>query len=93
MTGRLARRSVAPHHVVLSLPAAAPTRVSPSARVSLPGCRVLKGFVMLVLFLLVGRTARALGPFVDETGRLLRDCVAYPRKGLHRLFGEPGRRG
>ncbi len=46
----------------------------------------LKAFVALVLCLLVNRTARALGPFVDETGRLLRDCVAYLRKGLRRLF-------
>jgi len=50
------------------------------------GVAVLKGFVMLVLFLLVGRTARALGPFVDETGRLLRDCVSYLRKGLRHLL-------
>jgi len=50
------------------------------------GATVLKAFVMLVLFLLVGRTARALGPFVDETGRLLRDCVSYLRKGLRRLL-------
>jgi len=40
---------------------------------NISGVAVLKGFVMLVLFLLVGRTARALGPFVDETGWLLRD--------------------
>ncbi len=50
------------------------------------GATVLKGFVMLVLLLLVGRTARALGPFVDETGRLLRDCVSYLRKGLRHLL-------
>jgi len=50
------------------------------------GATVVKGFVMLVLFLLVGRTARALGPFVDETGRLLRDCVSYLRKGLRHLL-------
>ncbi len=53
---------------------------------------VLKAFVVLVLFLLVGRTARAIGPFVDETGRLLRDCVAYCRKALRRPFGRPGQR-
>jgi len=53
------------------------------------GIAVLKGFVMFVLFLLVGRTARALGPFVDETGRLLRDCVVSLRKGLRQLFGQP----
>ncbi len=53
------------------------------------GATVLKGFVMLVLFLLVGRTAHALGPFVDETGRLLRDCVVYLRKGLRRLVDRP----
>jgi len=53
------------------------------------GATVVKGFVMLVLFLLVGRTARALGPFIDETGRLLRDCIVYLRKGLRRLFGQP----
>ncbi len=51
------------------------------------GATVLKGFVMLVLLLLVGRTAHALGPFVDETGRLLRDCVVYLRQGLRCLFG------
>lgn len=50
------------------------------------GATVLKGFVLLVLLLLVGRTARALGPFVDETGRLLRDCVSYLRKGLRHLL-------
>ncbi len=50
------------------------------------GATVLKAFVMLVLLLLVGRTARALGPFVDETGRLLRDCVAYLRIGLRHLL-------
>lgn len=53
------------------------------------GATVVKGFVMLVLLLLVGRTARALGPFVDETDRLLRDCVAYLRTGLRHLVGEP----
>jgi len=52
------------------------------------GITVLKGFVMLVLFLLVGRTARALEPFIDETGRLMRDCIVYLRKGLRRLFGQ-----
>jgi hypothetical protein len=30
------------------------------------GATVVKGFVMLVLLLLVGRTARAPGPFVDD---------------------------
>ncbi len=53
------------------------------------GITVVKGFVILVLFLLVGRTAHALGPFVDETGRLLRDCVVYLRRGLRRLVGQP----
>lgn len=54
---------------------------------------VLKAFVVLVLCPLVGRTSRALGSFIDETGRLLRDCVAYLRKGLRCLFGRPGRHG
>jgi len=53
------------------------------------GATVVKGFVMIVLFLVVGRTARALGPFIDDSGRLLRDCVVYLRKGLRQLFGQP----
>jgi hypothetical protein len=47
---------------------------------------VFKVFLVMVLGLLVGRTARAIGPFIDETGRMLRDCVVYLRKGLRRLF-------
>lgn len=47
---------------------------------------LLKVFAMLVLFLLVRRTADACGPFVDETGRLLRDCVAYVRTVLRHLL-------
>ncbi len=47
---------------------------------------VFKVFLVLVLYLLVGRTARAIGPFIDETGRMLRDCVVYLRKGLRRLL-------
>ncbi len=47
---------------------------------------VLKAFVVLVLCLLVEPISRALGPFIDETGRLMRDCVVYLRRGLRRLF-------
>ncbi len=75
-------RSAAPPTVRMGAPGnARSSKSTPVACVLLltntSGVAVLTGFVMLVLFLLVGRTARALGPFVDESGRLLRDCVAY----------------
>jgi hypothetical protein len=42
----------------------------------------IQSVLVMVLGLLVGRTARAIRPFIDETGRMLRDCVVYLRKGF-----------